>query len=412
MEGKNSSLAVSSSSGQGTPSRNERYDARVASAEKARLVASVDTNIRAHGISDVVEKIVFDGDGGKPKPTFELDAVDEESDSGTEDDADADDSSGSSGSSGGGARMRAEGAARDAAPLVTIPPVPDVIGESVPLVPDFFSCCVDTYCRSVDDQTSPRQVCINCNSIAHLACCENLLFQNPVDMEFVVTPGDFTRAAKTRIRATPKSQHQTLFFCFLCMANIRTAKEKKMAKKATPRAPRKTSLNVKFPAKILAELRRLAAFHCQSFVFLECEKTNRKGTYALMEERFYGDPEKRIKGVCDQLIDGDNAFAFLYNKHEGVNCVEQTLKAMCCGNSTSTNFVAGVHFTAKMIGTKSHKKLSGLSLWRAGLDVSCSIKKAMAIVPKLDVKVVNLGKNLQVLGYTSDFFCKFHSVHR
>ena len=54
-----------------------------------------------------------------------------------------------------------------------------------------------------------------------------------------------------------------------------------------------------------------------------------------------------------------------------------------------------------MIGTKSHKKISGLSLWRAGLDVSHSIKKAMAIVPKLDVKVVNLGKNLQVLGYAS-----------
>mgnify|MGYP006193950619 CR=1 FL=1 len=123
--------------------------------------------------------------------------------------------------------------------------------------------------------------------------------------------------------------------------------------------------------------------------------------YALMVERFYGDPEKRIKGVCDQLIDGDNAFAFLYNKHEGVNGVERTLKAMCCGNSTSTNYVAGVHFTAKMIGTKSHKKLSGGSLWRAGLDVARSIKKAMAILPKLDVKVVNLGKNLQVLGYAS-----------
>jgi hypothetical protein len=123
-----------------------------------------------------------------------------------------------------------------------------------------------------------------------------------------------------------------------------------------------------------------------------------------MEERFYG--------VCDQLIDRDNAFGFLYNRDEGVNGIERTLIPMCCGNSTSTNYVAGVHFTAKMIGTKSHKKLSGLSLWRAGLDVSCSIKKAMAIVPKLDVKVVNLGKNLQVLGYTSDFFCKFHSVHR
>jgi len=119
LVGKNSSLAVSSStSGQGTPSRNERYAARVASAEKARpssppaavVVASVDTNIRAHGITDVVEKIVFDGDGGQPpKTSFELDAVDEESDSGTEqDDADADDSMGSSGSSGGGARMRAE----------------------------------------------------------------------------------------------------------------------------------------------------------------------------------------------------------------------------------------------------------------------------------------------------------------
>ena len=131
-----------------------------------------------------------------------------------------------------------------------------------------------------------------------------------------------------------------------------------------------------------------------------------------MEEQFYGDPEKRIKGVCDQLINGDNAFGFLYNRDEGVIGIERTLIPMCCRNSTSTNYVAGVHFTAKMIDTKSHKKLSGLSLWRAGLDVSRSIKKAMAIVPKLDVKVVNLGKNLQVLGYTSVFFCKFHSVHR
>jgi hypothetical protein len=74
---------------------------------------------------------------------------------------------------------------------------------------------------------------------------------------------------------------------------------------------------------------------------------------------------------------------------------------MCYGNSTSTNYVAGIHFTATMIGTKSHKILSGRSLWRAGLDVSCSIKKVMAIITKLDVKVVNLGQSLQVLGYAS-----------
>ncbi len=35
--GKNSSLAVPSCSGQGTPSRNERYATRVASTEKAHL---------------------------------------------------------------------------------------------------------------------------------------------------------------------------------------------------------------------------------------------------------------------------------------------------------------------------------------------------------------------------------------
>jgi hypothetical protein len=80
LVGKNSSLAISSCRGQDTPSHNERYAARVASAEKARLSLSVDdTDIRAHGITDVAEKIVFDGDGGKPKPPSELDAVDEES---------------------------------------------------------------------------------------------------------------------------------------------------------------------------------------------------------------------------------------------------------------------------------------------------------------------------------------------
>ena len=160
LVGKNSSLAVSSCSGQGTPSRNERYAACAASAEKAclnvdLLLAGISTDILAHGITDVAEKIVFDGDGGMPKPpTSELDVVDEESDSGTEDDADADDSSGSSGSSGGGARVRSERAARYAAALVTLP-VPDVIVE---VVPEYFSCCVDTHCRSVDDQTSPRKL--------------------------------------------------------------------------------------------------------------------------------------------------------------------------------------------------------------------------------------------------------------
>ncbi len=113
-------------------------------------------------------------------------------------------------------------------------------------------------------------------------------------MEFVVTLKDFTKSAKTRIRATPKSQHGNLFFCILCMAKIKAAKESKKLKKM-PNAPRKSTIVKKFPGKILLELRRLAAFHCQAFVFLECEKTNRAGMYAFMVLRFYGNPEKELK---------------------------------------------------------------------------------------------------------------------
>ena len=116
----------------------------------------------------------------------------------------------------------------------------------------------------------------------------------------------------------------------------------------------------------------------------------------MTEERFYGDPEKRIKGACEQLIDGNNAFGFLYNIDEGENGLERMLKSFCCGSSTLSNYVAGVHFTVEMIGLKLQKRLTGRSLWRAGQDVLRSIKKAMAIVPKLDEKGVNLGKNHKV----------------
>jgi hypothetical protein len=132
------------------------------------------------------------------------------------------------------------------------------------------------------------------------------------------------------------------------------------------------------------------------------QKNHHEAMYALMDERFYGDPEKRIKGACNQLVDGDNCIAFLYNVGEGESGPKRTLKSFCCwGSDTLSMFVAGVHFTAKMIGTKSNKKLSGQTLWTAGQTVHCSIKKAMAIVPKLDGKVVNLAKNNKVVGYAS-----------
>ena len=96
------------------------------------------------------------------------------------------------------------------------------------------------------------------------------------------------------------------------------------------------------------------------------------------------------------MVDGDNAFGFLYNVDEGENGPKRMLKSFCCGSATSSNYVAGVHFTVEMIGLKLQKRLTGRSLWRAGQDVLRSIKKAMAIVPKLDGKGVNLGKNHKV----------------
>ena len=78
--------------------------------------------------------------------------------------------------------------------------------------------------------------------------------------------------------------------------------------------------------------------------------------YALMVERFYGDANKRIKGACDQLVDGDNCFSFLYNVGEGESGPERSLKSMCCRSETLSIFVAGVHFTADMIKTELNKK--------------------------------------------------------
>jgi hypothetical protein len=64
LVGKNSSFAVASGPKTVT-GRNDRHAAHVASTEKARLHADLlaeSTNIPAHGISDVAEKILFDGD--------------------------------------------------------------------------------------------------------------------------------------------------------------------------------------------------------------------------------------------------------------------------------------------------------------------------------------------------------------
>ena len=93
--GKNSSFAVASGPGTVT-GHNDRYAARIASTEKAHLHAgllAVSTDICAHGISNVAEKIVFDGDGGKSAELVliaELVVGEEDSDTSQDDEADPD----------------------------------------------------------------------------------------------------------------------------------------------------------------------------------------------------------------------------------------------------------------------------------------------------------------------------------
>jgi len=385
-------------------STSERYNARVASAEKARSSTSTDSTDLCVLSGGVAEKIVFEGDGGKSKLPQISDLVvgggdfnsisqlveGEGGEDGEEKDDDGEDNKDDGGGSVGGGSVTGggkEGEAEEEAENALAP------------VDPYFFCCVDSLCRNVDDQDAPRQICINCNGVAHFVCSENFLVQTPVEPGFDITISDFNKSARSRILAIPKSEHDTIHFCVKCMGRIKVLKFQKM-NSIIPNAPRKLQ-SKKFPAKILNELRRLAAFHCQLFIFLDCEKSNRETMYALMVERFHGDEEKKIKGACDQLVDGDNCFSFLYNVGEGESGRERSLKSMCCGSDTSSVFVAGVHFTANMIKTKSNKKLSGRSLWTTGLSVHRSLKKAMAIVPKLDGKVVNLAKNHQVVGYAS-----------
>jgi hypothetical protein len=88
-------------------------------------------------------------------------------------------------------------------------------------------------------------------------------------------------------------------------------------------------------AVILRELKKLAAYHCQVQIYTTCNKVTNKLKFGFIKELFYGDPGKNIKGACEQVIDGNGAFSRLYQKLEGEDGIELTLKSLCCGVNTS-----------------------------------------------------------------------------
>jgi hypothetical protein len=107
---------------------------------------------------------------------------------------------------------------------------------------------------------------------------------------------------------------------------------------------------------IIRELRRLAAFQAQLYIFSKVEKTKANLRYSVIEEQFHGCPRRHIKGACAQLIEGSGAFRLLYNIKEGEHNVKLVLKPSCCGKKTASSYVAGVHFTEYDIRTFGHNK--------------------------------------------------------
>jgi hypothetical protein len=221
---------------------------------------------------------------------------------------------------------------------------------------------------------------------------------------------DFTKDGKARWKKTSASEKDNVAFCILCLAKMKAVKVSVEAKKLAKRqsassgkaAPKKRTKSTKATTGIIRELRRLAAFQAQLYIFTKVEKTKADHRYALIEEQFHGCLQKRIKGACAQLIEGSGAFRLIYDVREGENDVEFVLKQSCCGKETSSSYVAGVHFTEDDIRTFGHnKKVNGRALWAMGLTVLQSIKKALSIVPKLSPRIVSIDKNCAVVGYAS-----------
>ena len=168
---------------------------------------------------------------------------------------------------------------------------------------------------------------------------------------------------------------------------------------------------------ILRELRRSAAFDAQNFVFTQVQNTSKEGREAAIYEQFHGAaiPQRidgrqvpgGIKGTLAQLIDGDSAYAVLYDEGDVIgSSKELILKKRLCGTESSSRYVAGQHFTKKLVAEFGLKRagtvVSGRSLWDLAKNTMKSLKKAMAFVKKLDNIIVEVDViSHRVIGYMS-----------
>ena len=262
------------------------------------------------------------------------------------------------------------------------------------------ACAASQLCRDPNNDTDDYRFCLNCNVEAHLICTEQMNFQTPALDKFVITHHDFSFGGKERLKKTPRQHRHQVVFCLMCKA--RMLQKKIHPTKNLESAPRKKKGKFGPPAVLLRNLRKLAAYHCQTIVFTTVDKTSEKAKHAAIEEAFYGNVSKNIIGACQQLVDGDHAFALLYNTNEGDDGNVLCLKSSCCGEDTSSFYVAGRDFTAKCLETFSNgKPFQGRAIWKMADTVLASLKKALSLVPQLSPKIVNIDSTCRVVGYAS-----------
>ena len=172
------------------------------------------------------------------------------------------------------------------------------------------------------NESADFTICINCNGEVHKVCANLFFFQKPSRHGFIPQK-DLSSYGKSRLRKMSLTERQSVYICLLCQDRIVQQRISLKELKAVKRASSTASNGTKTPKKkakencpsgtVLRNLRKLAAFHCYVFMFEAYEKKKMSEKWKIMEESFYGDPRKKIKGAIHQLVDGDNAFTALYD---------------------------------------------------------------------------------------------------
>jgi hypothetical protein len=250
------------------------------------------------------------------------------------------------------------------------------------------------------------------NRQAHKWCIETLNSQAPAKDQLVIVPRDLGTMWQYCFKYLPVVHCQFVVFYHLCKAqmiqkklhptkNLRVKQKAPSLDISAPHKPKKGESTGPLAA-VLRNLHKVAAYHCQSIIFTTVNKCLEKVKHTAIEEAFNGDVGKNILGACHQLINRDGPFFHLYNTHESDDRIKLVLKCSCCGNDTSSNYVAGQDITVQLLQTfVNGKNFQGCAIWKMADSVMMSMKKALSLVPILSPTIVRFNLTCRMVSYAS-----------